>query len=97
MFDPSSGLYTFGKRAPSTQVIPNEKYYESLRRCIAERDMYNENSEIKFIPDIPDDNCECAVCIFRLTKTSLFCSKLTNGLTKVPPLNKRYIVSENFQ
>lgn len=26
---PSSCLYTFGKRAPSTQSIPNEKYYES--------------------------------------------------------------------
>ena len=27
--DSSSGLYTFGKRAPSTQVIQNEKCYES--------------------------------------------------------------------
>ena len=84
VFDPSSGLYTFGKRAPSTQVIPNEKY-ESLRRCIVERNMYNENSEIKFIPDIPDGNCEYSVSKFRLTKFSLFCSKLKSALIKCRP------------
>ena len=37
------------------------KNIESLRRCIVERDMYNENPEIKFIPDITDDNCKCLV------------------------------------
>ena len=85
MFDPSSGLYKFGKRATNIQVIPNENYYESLRHCIVERDIYNEYSEIKFIPDIPDDNCECSVCKFRLTKALLFCSELILTLIKCRP------------
>ena len=85
MFNPSSGLYTFGKRAPRSQVIPNEKYYESLRRCVVERAMYNDNSKIKLIPDIPDDDCECSVCKFCLTKASLFYSKLTLALIMCLP------------
>ena len=35
---PSSGLYTFVKKAP-TQVILNEKYYESFLFCFMEKDI----------------------------------------------------------
>ena len=36
---PSSGLYTFVKKACTTQVILNEKYYESLLFCFMEKDI----------------------------------------------------------
>ena len=36
---PSSGLYTVVEKASTTQVILNEKYYESLLFCFMEKDI----------------------------------------------------------
>ena len=63
MFDEESGLWTFGKNCPSTQVVDNDAHSQTLTENLRKRyhiNIYEENMQREFVPSI-SGNCNCQV------------------------------------
>ena len=59
--DTQSGLYIFGKNAPSKQTVSQERFSDNLTPNIITRDSYSLGDHLDFRPHIPLEECKCQV------------------------------------